>query len=89
MLTIDSASSDGLKSERVVGEITLEDLQSSYPALPDDPILRGIDITLKTGKTLAPVKAFGPEKWTIMSLVDCFYDLSVVLLDSTASSSAA
>ncbi|KIO12002.1 hypothetical protein M404DRAFT_994061 [Pisolithus tinctorius Marx 270] len=71
---IDSASPDGLKPEKVVGEITLEDVRFSYPARPDVPILRGVDITFEAGKTAALVGASGCGKSTIISLVERFYD---------------
>ncbi|KAI6166709.1 P-loop containing nucleoside triphosphate hydrolase protein, partial [Pisolithus thermaeus] len=71
---IDSASPDGLKPEKVIGEITLENVRFNYPARPDVPILKGIDITFEAGKTAALVGASGSGKSTIVSLVERFYD---------------
>ncbi|KAI6041411.1 P-loop containing nucleoside triphosphate hydrolase protein [Pisolithus marmoratus] len=71
---IDSASPDGLKPEKVVGEITLEDVRFSYPARPDIPILKGINLTFEAGKTAAIVGASGSGKSTIVSLIERFYD---------------
>ncbi|KAI6041412.1 P-loop containing nucleoside triphosphate hydrolase protein [Pisolithus marmoratus] len=71
---IDSASPDGLKPEKVVGEITLEDVRFSYPARPDVPILKGINLTFEAGKTAAIVGASGSGKSTIVSLIERFYD---------------
>ncbi|KAI6114229.1 ste6-like protein [Pisolithus sp. B1] len=71
---IDSASPDGLKPEKVVGEITLENVQFSYPTRPDVPILKGINITFEAGKAAALVGASGSGKSTIVSLVERFYD---------------
>ncbi|KAI6166710.1 ste6-like protein [Pisolithus thermaeus] len=71
---IDSASPDGLKPEKVVGEITLENVQFSYPSRPDVPILKGINITFEAGKAAALVGASGSGKSTIVSLVERFYD---------------
>ncbi|KAI6123930.1 ste6-like protein [Pisolithus croceorrhizus] len=71
---IDSASPNGLKPKRVIGGITLENVQFSYPARPDVPILKGINITFEAGKTTALVGASGSGKSTIISLVERFYD---------------
>ncbi|KAI5988986.1 ABC transporter transmembrane region-domain-containing protein [Pisolithus albus] len=71
---IDSASPNGLKPEKVIGEITLENVRFNYPARPDVPILKGIDITFEAGKTAALVGASGSGKSTIVSLVERFYD---------------
>ncbi|KAI5988980.1 P-loop containing nucleoside triphosphate hydrolase protein [Pisolithus albus] len=71
---IDSASPSGLKPEKVVGEITLENVQFSYPARLDVPIFKGINITFEAGKTTALVGASGSGKSTIISLVERFYD---------------
>ncbi|KAI6046276.1 P-loop containing nucleoside triphosphate hydrolase protein [Pisolithus marmoratus] len=71
---IDSASPDGLKPEKVFGEIVLKDVRFNYPSRPDVPILKGIDITFNAGKTAAVVGASGSGKSTIISLVERFYD---------------
>ncbi|KAI6117491.1 P-loop containing nucleoside triphosphate hydrolase protein [Pisolithus croceorrhizus] len=71
---IDSASPDGLKPEKVVGEIAIDDVRFSYPARPDVPILKGINMTFEAGKTTALVGASGSGKSTIVSLVERFYD---------------
>ncbi|KAH9000914.1 P-loop containing nucleoside triphosphate hydrolase protein [Lactarius hatsudake] len=56
---IDSASEDGLRPSQVTGEITLENVEFSYPARPD---------------TTALVGASGSGKSTVISLVERFYD---------------
>ncbi|KAI6167605.1 P-loop containing nucleoside triphosphate hydrolase protein [Pisolithus thermaeus] len=71
---IDSASPDGLKPEKVVGEIAIDDVRFSYPARPDVPILKGINMTFEAGKTTALVGASGSGKSTIVALVERFYD---------------
>ncbi|KAI6024287.1 P-loop containing nucleoside triphosphate hydrolase protein [Pisolithus marmoratus] len=83
---IDSASPDGLKPEKVAGEIILEDVRFTYPARPDVPILKGINITFEAGKTTAVVGASGSGKSTIVSLVERFYDpqSGAVKLDGVA-----
>jgi len=71
---IDSTSPEGLKPENVFGQITLEDVQFSYPARPDVPLLKGVSLTFEAGKTTALVSASGSGKLTIVSLVEHFYD---------------
>ncbi|KAI6030746.1 P-loop containing nucleoside triphosphate hydrolase protein [Pisolithus orientalis] len=71
---IDAASPHGLKPEKVVGKLTVEDVRFSYPARPDVPILKSIDITFEAGKTAALVGASGSGKSTIISLIERLYD---------------
>ncbi|KAH9949128.1 P-loop containing nucleoside triphosphate hydrolase protein [Amylocystis lapponica] len=71
---IDSESKDGLKPDRVEGEITLEGVSFTYPSRPDVPILRDLSITFPAGKTAAMVGASGSGKSTIVALLERFYD---------------
>ncbi|KAF5360351.1 hypothetical protein D9756_004683 [Leucocoprinus leucothites] len=71
---IDSANPDGLKPETVHGEISLENVKFSYPSRPNVPIVKGLSLTFKAGKTAALVGASGSGKSTIISLVERFYD---------------
>ncbi|KAF8798991.1 multidrug resistance protein 1 [Phlegmacium glaucopus] len=71
---IDSASPEGLKPEKVDGEIVLEDVKFSYPSRPTVPVVKGLNITFRAGKTAALVGASGSGKSTIISLVERFYD---------------
>lgn len=81
--SIDSSDPGGLKPEKVVGEIVLEDVKFSYPSRPSVPVVKGLSLTFKAGKTAALVGASGSGKSTIVSLVERFYDPSsgVVKLD--------
>ncbi|GJJ15592.1 hypothetical protein Clacol_009870 [Clathrus columnatus] len=80
---IDSASSEGLKPESILGHIELEDVKFHYPSRADVPILKGLSLTFEAGKTVALVGASGSGKSTIVSLVERFYDpiSGVVKLD--------
>ena len=71
---IDSSDPGGLKPDKVVGEITLQDVQFNYPSRPDVPIVKGINITFAAGETAALVGASGSGKSTIISLIERFYD---------------
>ncbi|OSD02414.1 multidrug resistance protein 1 [Trametes coccinea BRFM310] len=81
--SIDSASPDGLKPEKCIGEITLEHVDFNYPSRPTVPIVKDLSITFPAGKTTALVGASGSGKSTIISLVERFYDpiRGVVKLD--------
>ncbi len=72
--TIDSASPDGLKPEKCIGEITLEHIDFNYPSRPNVPIVKDLSITFPAGKTTALVGASGSGKSTVVSLVERFYD---------------
>ncbi|KAI0350350.1 P-loop containing nucleoside triphosphate hydrolase protein [Trametes cingulata] len=80
---IDSASPEGLKPEKCVGEITLEHVDFNYPSRPTVPIVKDLSITFPAGKTTALVGASGSGKSTVISLVERFYDplRGVVKLD--------
>ena len=57
---------------RAKGEITFENVAFAYE--PEHPILRGIDISVKPGQTVALVGGTGAGKTTLLSLVPRFYD---------------
>ncbi|EIW81034.1 P-loop containing nucleoside triphosphate hydrolase protein [Coniophora puteana RWD-64-598 SS2] len=81
--SIDSADPNGLKLEKVVGEIQFEGVKFNYPSRPDVPIVKSLDIFFPAGKTAALVGASGSGKSTIISLIERFYDplSGVVKLD--------
>ena len=72
--SIDSASPDGLKPEKCIGQITLEGVDFSYPSRLGVPIVKDLFINFPAGKTTALVGASGSGKSTIISLVERFYD---------------
>ncbi|THH21388.1 hypothetical protein EW146_g137 [Bondarzewia mesenterica] len=80
---IDSSNEEGLKPEKVMGEISLEHIKFNYPSRPDVPIIKDLTLTFPAGKTAALVGASGSGKSTIISLVERFYDplSGVVRLD--------
>ena len=71
---IDSASPDGLKPEKIIGQVTLHNVKFNYPARPDVQILKDLSISFAAGQTSALVGASGSGKSTIVSLVERFYD---------------
>ncbi|KAF8627411.1 hypothetical protein AX17_006226 [Amanita inopinata Kibby_2008] len=80
---IDSSDAGGLQPENIHGEISLEDVHFNYPSRPNVPVVKGLSITFRAGKTAALVGASGSGKSTIISLVERFYDpvSGVVKLD--------
>jgi ATP-binding cassette subfamily B (MDR/TAP) protein 1 len=71
---IDSANPSGEKPTTVSGEITFDSVKFHYPSRPSIPILKGLSLTFRAGKTSALVGASGSGKSTIVNLVERFYD---------------
>jgi ATP-binding cassette subfamily B (MDR/TAP) protein 1 len=71
---IDSANPNGLKPEKVEGELVLENVEFAYPSRPTVQVVKGLSLRFPAGKTAALVGASGSGKSTIVSLVERFYD---------------
>ncbi|XP_061346983.1 putative multidrug resistance protein, partial [Gastrolobium bilobum] len=56
------------------GHIKLKDIFFSYPARPDQMILKGLSLGIEAGKTVALVGQSGSGKSTIIGLIERFYD---------------
>jgi ATP-binding cassette subfamily B protein len=65
------------------GEIDFEGVTFAYPGRPDLPALRGFDLRVKPGETVALVGPSGAGKSTVLRLLLRFYDPQVgrVLMD--------
>jgi len=72
--SIDSASEEGVKPSKVIGEITFGNVDFNYPSRPDVQVVKDLTLTFRAGKTTALVGASGSGKSTIISLVERFYD---------------
>jgi ABC-type multidrug transport system fused ATPase/permease subunit len=64
------------KLEHFEGAIRFEDLQFAYPTRPDAPILRGLDMKLEPGTTMAVVGHSGSGKSTLAALFTRLYEPS-------------
>jgi ATP-binding cassette subfamily B protein len=66
----------------VLGELVLRDVHFTYPGA-DREILRGVDLTVRPGETMALVGATGSGKTTLTALLSRLYDVTggAVLLD--------
>ncbi|KAJ8731260.1 hypothetical protein PYW07_004424 [Mythimna separata] len=56
------------------GEASLEEVQFRYPSRPGVRVLRGLDLQVEAGKTIALVGRSGCGKSTITELLQRFYD---------------
>ncbi|KAI3730898.1 hypothetical protein L1987_62078 [Smallanthus sonchifolius] len=71
---IDINKTKGKTIPLVRGEIEFRNADFSYPSRPDTPILQGLNLRVKPGKTIGLVGGSGSGKSTIISLIERFYD---------------
>ncbi|AEW93235.1 MULTISPECIES: ABC transporter ATP-binding protein [Streptomycetaceae] len=67
---------DPVRLARVRGEVRFEDVDFAYDPAGGDPVLRGIDLTVPPGGSLAIVGATGSGKSTLSYLVPRLYDVT-------------
>ncbi|XP_076811710.1 ATP-dependent translocase ABCB1-like [Clavelina lepadiformis] len=73
--TVDIYSDDGAKPEHCKGEVMFKSVAFHYPARPDHPVLKEVNLSVKCGQTLALVGQSGSGKSTIVQLLERFYDV--------------
>lgn len=56
------------------GDIVFEDVHFAYPSRPDAPVLKGLNLTIPIGKSVALVGQSGCGKSTIINLLERWYD---------------
>ncbi|KDP28337.1 hypothetical protein JCGZ_14108 [Jatropha curcas] len=71
---IDSSDESGTTLENVTGEIELHHVSFKYPSRPDIQIFRDLNLTIRSGKTVALVGESGSGKSTVIALLQRFYD---------------
>ncbi|XP_056385038.1 ATP-dependent translocase ABCB1-like [Hyla sarda] len=71
---IDSSSSDGHKPDKLIGHIEFQNIHFSYPSRKDIQILKGLNLKVDAGKTIALVGSSGCGKSTTIQLLQRFYD---------------
>lgn len=71
---IDSWSQDGERLSDMEGTIEFRDVHFRYPTRPEQPVLRGLSLTVKPGQYVALVGASGCGKSTTIALMERFYD---------------
>lgn len=71
---IDAWSEDGARLESCEGNIEFRDVHFRYPTRPEQPVLRGLNLTVAPGQYIALVGASGCGKSTTIQLLERFYD---------------
>ncbi|KAI3817526.1 hypothetical protein L1987_11320 [Smallanthus sonchifolius] len=71
---IDINKTKGKTIPLVRGDIEFRNVDFSYPSRPDTPVLQGLNLRVKPGKTIGLVGGSGSGKSTIISLIERFYD---------------
>ncbi|KAI2010386.1 multidrug-resistance transporter mdr2 [Ophidiomyces ophidiicola] len=71
---IDTESDDGDDVPPIQGTIEFRDVHFRYPTRPEQPVLRGLDLTVKPGQYIALVGPSGCGKSTTIALLERFYD---------------
>ena len=71
---IDSWSLDGEPFNHLEGTIEFRDVHFRYPTRPEQPVLKGLNLTVKPGQYVALVGASGCGKSTTIALMERFYD---------------
>lgn len=81
--TINPLVSRGVTPNSVEGNVELRDVYFHYPSRPDVPVLKGVNISVKKGQTVALVGHSGCGKSTIVQLISRNYDVvdGTVLMD--------
>jgi ATP-binding cassette subfamily B protein len=73
----------GARLDHVEGAVAFEGVSFAYPARPDAPVLRGLDLSIRPGEIVAVVGPSGAGKSTLAALLSRLYDPNegVVKLD--------
>ncbi|KAL5538666.1 hypothetical protein UlMin_044328 [Ulmus minor] len=60
--------------KRIKGRVEFKNVYFSYPTRPDQMILKGLNLRIEAGRTIALVGQSGSGKSTIIGLIERFYD---------------
>jgi ATP-binding cassette subfamily B (MDR/TAP) protein 1 len=71
---IDTWNPEGEVLDSVKGDIEFRDVHFRYPTRPEQPVLRGLNLTVKPGQYVALVGASGCGKSTTIAMLERFYD---------------
>lgn len=72
---IDPETAEGLKPEKIVGNVELRNIKHIYPSRPEVVVMEDVSLIVPAGKTTALVGASGSGKSTIVGLVERFSTL--------------
>ncbi|XP_063309202.1 LOW QUALITY PROTEIN: ATP-binding cassette sub-family B member 5 [Pelobates fuscus] len=71
---IDCFSKEGYKPDTIKGNVEFKNVHFSYPSRPDVQVLKGLNLKVKSGQTVALVGQSGCGKSTTMLLLQRLYD---------------
>ncbi|KAF5594713.1 ATP-binding protein cassette subfamily B (MDR TAP) member 1 [Fusarium subglutinans] len=71
---VDTWSDKGERLPCVEGTLEFRDVHFRYPTRPEQPVLRGLNLTVRPGQYIALVGASGCGKSTTIALLERFYD---------------
>ncbi|KAK7429987.1 hypothetical protein QQZ08_003376 [Neonectria magnoliae] len=71
---VDTWSETGTRLPEVDGTLEFRDVHFRYPTRPEQPVLRGLNLTVRPGQYVALVGASGCGKSTTIALLERFYD---------------
>ncbi|KAI1048550.1 hypothetical protein LB506_002741 [Fusarium annulatum] len=71
---VDTCSDTGDRLPHVEGTLEFRDVHFRYPTRPEQPVLRGLNLTVRPGQYIALVGASGCGKSTTIALLERFYD---------------
>ncbi|XP_030055624.1 ATP-dependent translocase ABCB1 isoform X2 [Microcaecilia unicolor] len=71
---IDSFSEAGFKPDKVKGDIEFRNIHFSYPSRAEVSVLKGLNLKIQSGQTVALVGSSGCGKSTTVQLIQRFYD---------------
>jgi len=71
-----SIASDSRTDQSVGMEITFQNVSFSYPDAADKPVLKNINLNIRSGETLAIIGATGSGKSSLAALIPRFYDVT-------------
>ncbi|KAM6277328.1 ATP-dependent translocase ABCB1-like [Spheniscus humboldti] len=71
---IDSYSDTGYKPDHIKGNLEFQNVYFNYPSRPDVEVLKGLNLKVSCGQTVALVGGSGCGKSTTVQLIQRFYD---------------
>ncbi|XP_041418444.1 ATP-binding cassette sub-family B member 5 isoform X2 [Xenopus laevis] len=72
--TIDNYMTEGYQTESIKGNVEFKNVHFSYPSRPNVQILKGLNLKIQSGQTVALVGQSGCGKSTTVQLLQRFYD---------------